>query len=394
MTMTTGIRRFLAEAQPATPCLVIDLDTVVHNYRTLAAHLPLAGIYYAVKANPAPAILEELRALGSSFDTASRGEIDLCLDLGVSPTKISFGNTIKKERDVAYAYDRGIRLFAFDSEAELEKLSRSAPGSQVFCRILVDTAGAEWPLSRKFGCVPQMAEHLLQRAKFLGLDPVGVSFHVGSQQTDCSQWEPAIASVAAIFASLAAKGTLLTMINLGGGMPAKYRDGIQPVKAYADAIMEALTRHFGANLPTIIIEPGRSLVGEAGVIQSEVVLVSRKSEEDEKRWVYLDVGKFNGMAETMDESIKYRIVTEGGDGETGPVIIAGPTCDSADILYEVTEYRLPLDLAPGDMVQILSTGAYTATYASVAFNGFAPLQTYCIGGEQALRLRDPSRLAA
>jgi ornithine decarboxylase len=131
-------------------------------------------------------------------------------------------------------------------------------------------------------------------------------------------------------------------------------------------------------LPDVIVEPGRSLVGNAGTIQSEVVLIADKGDGSDKRWVYLDVGKFNGLAETMGESIKYRIATPGRKGPTGPVVIAGPTCDSADILYEHAEYKLPLGLEVGDKIEILSSGAYTASYSSVGFNGFPPLRTYCI----------------
>src|SRR5919202_2026165 len=163
--MNEKIARFLAEAQPETPCLVIDLDTVAESYRELQYYLPLARIFYAVKANPAPEIVRMLNGLGSSFDVASRGEIDLCLREGATADRMSFGNTIKKERDIAYAYERGVRLFAFDSEAELEKLARGAPGARVFCRILVESRGAEWPLSRKFGCSPEMAVELLRRAR-------------------------------------------------------------------------------------------------------------------------------------------------------------------------------------------------------------------------------------
>src|SRR5690606_2240637 len=192
------IARFLAEKQPETPCLVIDVEEVARAYRLLQKYLPLARIFYAVKANPAPEIVGALKKLGSSFDVASRGEVDLCLGLGADPAKLSFGNTIKKERDIAYAWARGIRLYAFDSEAELEKLARSAPGSRVFCRILVDSAGAEWPLSRKFGCAPEMAMDLLRRARDMGLDPYGVSFHVGSQQTNLEQWDGAVGRVAQV----------------------------------------------------------------------------------------------------------------------------------------------------------------------------------------------------
>ena len=127
-------------------------------------YLPLAKVFYAVKANPAGEVVDLLRGLGSSFDVASRGEIELCIGRGVAPERLSFGNTIKKERDIAYAYQQGVRLFAFDSAAELEKIARSAPRARVFCRILVDSVGAEWPLSRKFGCAPEMAVELLRQA--------------------------------------------------------------------------------------------------------------------------------------------------------------------------------------------------------------------------------------
>ena len=212
----------------------------------------------------------------------------------------------------------------------------------------------------------------------IGLEPYGVSFHVGSQQTDPSQWEIAIGKAAMLFKMLLFKGIQLNMINLGGGFPAKYRSEIPSVEAYTDAIMTAMHRHFGSDIPEIMIEPGRSLVADAGLIQSEVVLISQKSYEDDKRWVFLDIGKFGGLAETMDECIKYRIRTPWDGNKVGSAILAGPTCDSADILYEKTSYELPINLRVGDKIQILSTGAYTSTYASVGFNGFPPLKTYCI----------------
>ena len=376
--MTERITRFLADHSPETPCLVVDLDAIAEAYEALRWYLPLARVYYAVKANPAAEIVAMLERKGASFDVASRGEVELCLANGVAPDRLSFGNTIKKEKDIAFAYQAGLRIFAFDSARELDKLARAAPGARVFCRILVACEGAEWPLSRKFGCAPEMAIDLLRKARDLGLDPYGVSFHVGSQQTDLGQWDGAVGTAARMFSLLAEADINLRMINIGGGFPAHYSGEVPEIDRYAQAVMAAITRYFGNDLPEIIIEPGRSLVGDAGVIQSEVVLISEKGGADDKRWVYLDVGKFNGLAETMDESIKYRIVTPGRGGSSGPVILAGPTCDSADILYEQTEYRLPFGLEVGDKIEILSTGAYTASYASVGFNGFPPMRTYCI----------------
>jgi ornithine decarboxylase len=376
--MTPKIEDFLATQKPETPFLVVDLDIVENNFIGLRDALPIAQIFYAVKANPAEPILKRLIALGSNFDTASIHEIDTCLAAGADPARISYGNTIKKARDIAAAYDRGIRLFAFDSETELDKLAEHAPGSKVFCRILMSNDGAEWPLSRKFGCEPEMARDLMVRAAELGMDPFGLSFHIGSQQKDLTQWDVAIGKVAMVFTNLREAGINLRMVNLGGGFPAQYRDSIPEADDYTRAIMEAMTRHFGNDLPDIIVEPGRSIPGDAGLIDSEVVLISTKSYDEETRWVYLDIGQFGGLAETMGEAIKYRIRTPHDGTTDGPVAIAGPTCDGADIMYERCGYRLPQALKVGDHVQILSTGAYTTTYSAVNFNGFPPLKSYYI----------------
>ena len=380
--MTARIREFLrsrrAEGDDNDPCLVVDLDVVRDNYLAFIKALPDARVFYAVKANPAPEVLALLALLGSCFDAASVAEIEMVLATGVTPDRISYGNTIKKERDVARAYQLGVCLFAVDCPAEVEKVARAAPGSRVFCRILSDCVGAEWPLSRKFGCEPALAVDVLEHAQRLGLEPYGVSFHVGSQQRNPHAWDRALASAAAVFRECGERGIALTMVNLGGGFPTKYLKTVPSVKSYGSAIFRSLRKHFGNRIPETIIEPGRGLVGNAGVIEAEVVLVSRKSNEDEVRWVYLDIGKFGGLAETMDESIRYPIRTRREGDEVGPCVIAGPTCDSADVLYEKLPYVLPVNLEIGDKVLIEGTGAYTATYSSVAFNGFPPLKTYHI----------------
>ena len=376
--MNDKIARFLVDRQPETPCLVVDLDIVADNYRTLRRTMPLAEIFYAVKANPAPRILRVLRDLGSSFDGASIHEIERCLEAGVAPGRLSFGSTIKKARDIAAAHAQGVRLFAFDSAGELDKLAVEAPGARVFCRILMEGIGADWPLSDKFGCDVDMAAELLIEAARRGLDPYGVSFHVGSQQRDIDQWDIALGRTAMVFSALDAAGIELKMVNIGGGLPARYRADVEPPEAYAAGIMTAMTRHFGNRLPEMIVEPGRGIVGDAGLIQTEIVLISRKSRGDEQRWVYLDVGKFGGLPEVMDEAIQYRLRTPRDGGQEGPVIIAGPTCDEVDMLYEKAGYTLPLGLTVGDKIEILSAGAYTATYASVGFNGFPPLREHYI----------------
>jgi ornithine decarboxylase len=381
--MTDRILDFLAErrrnGRDNGPCLVVDLDVVRENYVGFARALPDTRVFYAVKANPAPEVLSLLASLGSCFDTASVVEIEQVLAAGASADRISFGNTIKKERDVARAYALGVRLFAVDCEAEVEKIARVAPGSKVFCRILCDGSGAEWPLSRKFGCAPEMATGVLEHAHRLGLNAYGVSFHVGSQQTNPRMWDAALKSASEIFRELAERGINLQMVNLGGGFPTKYLKNVPAVKQYGNAIFRALSKHFGNRIPETIIEPGRGMVGNAGLIEAEVVLISKKSEEDsEIRWVYLDIGKFNGLAETTDEMIRYPIRTPPDGAPTSPCVVAGPSCDSVDVLYEKQPYQLPISLEIGAKVLIEGTGAYTTTYSAVGFNGFPPLETHVI----------------
>ncbi len=375
--MSTKIAGFLAAQQPATPCLVFDVDRVEENFRALRHVLPLAKIYYAVKANPAAPVLERLARLDSSFDAASIEEVEACLAAGASAVSISFGNTIKKASAIRRAHAAGVSLFAFDSAEELAKLARHAPGARVYCRIRVENDGADWPLSRKFGTTVEHARSLMLQAEQMGLDPYGLSFHVGSQQTRTEAYELAISRVAMLFTDLTEAGVNLRMMNLGGGFPTRYRDDVPEIDAFGQAIMGAMTQHFGNALPEMVIEPGRFIVGDAGVVSAEVVLVSRRG-DDAVRWVYLDIGRFGGLAETEGESIRYRIVTPHDGGPMGPVAIAGPTCDGADIMYERANYRLPLELTCGDRVELLATGAYVTTYASQRFNGFAPLTEHYI----------------
>ncbi len=379
--LTRAVRAFFDQHRPATPCLVIDLDVVARRFGELRAAWQDARICYAVKANPAPEILRLLAGLGAEFDVAGPAEIASCLAEGVDPAALSYGNTIKKAADIAYAHARGVRRFTTDSHEDLRAIAAHAPGAEVFCRILVlpHTPSAT-PFGRKFGCAPAMALEILREAPRLGLRAAGVAFHVGSQQTDPAAWTEGIAPAARISERLG-----LAEVNIGGGFPVSYRSvpcrsAVPGPAEFAATIKDNLRRHFPA-MPRVVLEPGRAIVAEAGVLRAEVVLVSRKADLDEHRWVYLDVGRYGGLAETEGEAITYRLVTAHDDGPHGPVVLAGPTCDGDDVIYQRSDYRLPLALAPGDHVDFLATGAYTASYSSIAFNGFPPLATFCVGEE-------------
>ncbi len=360
------------------PTLVVDVDQVEENYTRLKVGMPGAHIHYAVKANPHPKILKRLVKLGCRFDAASIGEIDMCLKAGALPEHISFGNTVKRWQDVVAAHKKGITLFSVDAEEEIEKVAKHAPGSKVFIRILIRSTEAEWPLSRKFGCSSSMVIPLMHVAKQHGVEPVGVSFHVGSQTRHPHMWYDILDFVSGIWNNAKEEGFNLTLLNIGGGFPAYYGVDITEPEEYGSTIIDAVKERFG-DVEYIMAEPGRGLVGNAGAIAAEVLLVSRKHDDDPVRWVYLNIGKFHGLAETEQEAIKYQFLTPDTDAnDTAPCILAGPTCDSADVLYEKNKVELPTDLTSGDKFIILNCGAYTTTYSSVAFNGFPPLEVVTI----------------
>jgi ornithine decarboxylase len=362
---------YLRAAPYEGPVMVFDLDLLRAKYRALSAGLGDAVIHYAVKANPAPEVVATLAAMGSRFDAASRGEIELCLGLGVPAAHIAFGNTIKRAADIAWAHGVGVRQFAVDAEAEVRKVAAHAPGARIILRLLIEESEADWPLCRKFGTTAREALRLMDLGRFLGLDVAGVSFHAGSQLREPAMWRHALDAALALWTEAGSAGHDLRILNIGGGFPAFYGQEMPATEDYARAVMGMVRARFGD--VAVMAEPGRGMVAEAGLIQAEIVLVARKDPGDLARWVYLDIGKFSGLAETMEEAIRYQFETAHED-ETGPCILAGPSCDSADVLYEKRPVQLPLALADGDRVRILSCGAYTSSYSSVGFNGFPPLR--------------------
>ncbi|MFI5562384.1 type III PLP-dependent enzyme [Amycolatopsis japonica] len=367
------IRAFLADREPPTPCLVVDTDLVAERAAAVSAAFPGALIRYAVKANPAPEVLDAVASTGAGFDVAGTAEIELCLSRGARPAELAYGNTIKKPADIAFAYARGVREFTTDSVGDLANLAEHAPGSLVSVRLLTGGPDSVTPFGHKFGCEPAVAAALLRQAVEAGLRP-GIAFHVGSQQPDPAAWEIGIATAAKVAAEA---GVVLERLNIGGGFATEHREPVPSLTDYASAIHAALRDHLPE--PELLLEPGRVIVADAGLIRTEVVLVTTRAAADERRWVYLDVGRYNGMAECENEAVAYRLEPVGVKGPQGPVVLAGPTCDGDDVLYQRTPCALPRSLKAGDRLDIPGTGAYTASYSSVAFNGIEPLRTYCVG---------------
>jgi ornithine decarboxylase len=364
-----AVERFLASTDLPTPYLVLDPQVVADRYARLAAALPDAEIHFAVKACPHPEVLRTLVALGSGFDVASAGEVRLALCAGADPDRICYGNPVRGPDDVAAAHAAGVRRFVTDSVEDVRLLAARAPGARVLVRLLVSDAGSATPFVAKFGAVRDEAVRLLAGVTDAGLVAEGVAFHSGSQQLRPEAFADGVAEALAV---AAAAGLRRPVLDVGGGVPVAYRETVPDVAVYAAAIRDAAA---GVHL---MLEPGRALVAEAGLIRSTVLRVSRRPGVDDRRWVYLDVGRYSGLAETENEAITYRLRVPGRTGSDEPVVLAGPTCDGDDVLYRRTPCPLPLSLEAGDVVDLLAAGAYTASYASVGFNGIPPLPVHVV----------------
>jgi ornithine decarboxylase len=373
------IDNFFREHQPATPCLILDLNKAKSNFETLQNLMPNAKIYYAIKANPHEKILKCFIQQGSCFDAASINEIELILSLGASADQICYGNVAKKTTDIQAAFALGVKRFVIDSHEELEKMAQYAPQSLIYVRINTSGKNAVWPLSQKFGCSVETAIELMINAKDKNLTPFGIAFHVGSQQLNPYDWEAPIRDAAEIFQALKARDIELQSLDLGGGFPIPYHEEVPDIQVFTQTIQQLLNHHFPQTMPEIVLEPGRYLVGSAGTLFTEVVLATTKrAQGEEKRWVYMDTGVFGGLAEASDQMIQYHI-SSARSGELVATTLAGPTCDSMDVMYKKDKIQLPKDLKSGDVLSFHHAGAYTTTYASIGFNGFAPLNVYCLG---------------
>ena len=362
-----------------TPFLAIFLNEVKNRFLHLKENFKSFDFYYSVKANPQEKIIRLLGGLNSHFEVASLNELKLCLKNHSSKqTKFIFSNTLKKASDIKSAYKLGVRTFVCDCDEDLQKLVQFAPKSNIYFRLINDGKGAEWPLSKKFGTTTKNILRLAELCVKKKLTPYGLSFHVGSQQKKISSWLKSIEQTHTIYKKLAKKNIFLKAMNLGGGLPSHYLTPSPSLEALSKAILPVLKKKYNGTNMRFLIEPGRYLVGSSGVIVSEVIS-KRTLSKKRPTWLYLDIGVFNGLIETLGEAIKYPIWTnENGCANTKPYVLAGPTCDSADIMYQHFLYHLPSNLSAGNKVYFFSAGAYTYPYSSICFNGFLPLPCYVL----------------
>ncbi len=360
----------------ATPFLDLDVPAALARFESLRSALAGAEIHYAVQANPDPVLLQRLCRAGASFVVASPAEVHAVLKAGSAAADLVYSNPVEHRGDVASAYRMGVRLFVVDSADEVRTVAAMAPGSAVLARLATSGDGSPWPSSGTIGCRPPEAVAVLRSAAALGLRAAGVSFHVGSQQRDPGRWVAPIATAAHVFGELRRHGLDPTILDVGGGFPAHHEDGAPDFTAYGRAITAAVRTYFPDGHPRILAEPGRSVVGDAGAVVSTVVAVVWRAG---RRWVHLDTGVGTGLAQIPGEAIGHRVETSADGGATGPAILAGPTCDSADLRFPQTPVLLPIALAEADIVRLLGAGAYTTACSTVGFNGLAAVGAVAAG---------------
>jgi ornithine decarboxylase len=365
-----------------TPSLVLDLDRVRANLGALRAAFAELGpsVFYSVKANGDPRLLAALHELGSGFDVASIHEIRRLRAIGVPPSRITFSSTVKVPEHVAEAHALGVDRFAFDSETEVAKLARHAPGARAVLRLEVPHTGSRWPLAGKFGAAPTEALKLLTLAHVNGLTPEGLTFHVGSQCLRAATWLDALKVCARVWSDAAEAGIRLRLLNVGGGLPTRYTEAVPAAADVARKVVPFVLESFGPDVE-FAVEPGRSLVGDAGTLVTSVIgTASRRG----KPWVFVDQSIYSGLLEVIG-GWRYPIMTEKDYLPKRPTTLAGPSCDSTDII--ATDLDLP-ELAVGDRVLLFSAGAYTTSYRE--YNGFPFPDVVMTGARSGLAVEVPA----
>lgn len=362
------VLNYIASSDEAPPYLLIDREVVKEKVSTIGKNIRNSRVFYAVKANPDIEVLRFLDSLDVGFEIASEGELQILASLGVGPERIITSNPIKTLKFLERAVPYGIRYFAFDSVAEADKLARYAPGCSVYVRLSVPNEGSEWPLSKKFGVELDEAAELLLYAKKRGLLPAGITFHVGSQCNNVYNWNSAIEKAKELWEIAEQNGITFTILNIGGGYPIHYTKNVVDIETIEKKIDLAISKKFAKDV-AIFIEPGRAVVGDAGIFVATVIGKARRGGEN---WLYIDVGVFNGLMESIG-GIKY-VYAVGSRNEPEKWTVAGPSCDSFDVIDR--DVLLP-EPEVGNRILILSSGAYTISYAS-EFNGFSIPKTILI----------------
>jgi ornithine decarboxylase len=344
------------------PLLVIDCDVIRQQHAALAAALPGVDLHYALKPLPDIDVVRTLEALGCGFDLATSGEVELVRRAGVDPARCIHTHPIKRDRDIRDALDFGVRTFVVDNPDELGKFHAYASRVELLVRVSFRSPAAVVDLSRKFGCDPEAAPGLIAQAREAGIRVAGLSFHVGSQSRTPDTKVRAIEVCAGILRRAASGLSTPPVLDIGGGFPIDYLEPATPIAAFCEPIRDALQ---GVPEGTrIIAEPGRFICGPAGTVLTTVM---GRAWRDGRWWYYLDDGLYGSFSGQLYDHARYPVAPL--RDKAGPrfhSVLAGPTCDSIDVVREDVE--LP-ELAAGDVIVGRQMGAYTVASAT-DFNFF------------------------
>jgi ornithine decarboxylase len=354
------IVRQAARQRYARPFLILDTAIVRRKVRRFRAAMPRVRPHYAVKANPDRRVLKVLAQEGCGFEIASTVELDLLLALGVDPAEIFYSNPMKSREAIAYAAGKGVQWFAVDSVDELRRVHETCADARIYLRVATPNIGSDWPLSGKFGAGAAEAREIVATAAKLGAGLAGATFHVGSQCRNPENWRVGIEKARTVFDAMTKAGLKPRMLDIGGGFPVRHVKPIPSIEVIGEVVNEAL-KAFPEDVQ-VVAEPGRYMTSDAGYFVCRVLGTTTRGG---KRWMHWDAGLFGGIIETT-EGLKYKIRSD-RSGPDIPWNVAGPTCDSVDVILR--DEPLPSDLQEGDFIYIRNAGAYTTAYAS-QFNGF------------------------
>lgn len=359
-----------------TPFFLFSKERIISKFQEFQKYFSETSVYYAMKANSEPEILQTLFDAGSNFEVASLHELNMLKEVGVPPEKIIFGTAVKPLAHIKEFFKYGVDRFAFDSIGELQKIAAAAPGSRVYVRVIANDSGSVFKFSEKFGTSKENIVPLLERARDLGLKPYGISFHVGSQASNPMAWAEALQNLQQPIESLKTVGIEIEVINMGGGFPCVYAS--TETELTLEEIANNTFEQFNKlpYKPKIIIEPGRGIIATTGVLMASVI---GKVERSQSTWLFLDTGVYDSLYEAMafQGSTRYKMTSMRPSYDAGESLfaIAGPTGDSADVITR--EALLPRDIDVGDKLLIHDVGAYSLVTSS-KFNGFPKPTVYYV----------------
>ncbi|MBN1602936.1 MAG: type III PLP-dependent enzyme [Chitinispirillaceae bacterium] len=348
-------------AQYGTPLLLLSHKAIRKNYRNLKSALPGVELFYAVKANATPEIIQILADEGCSFDLSTPGETVIARRCGIDARRCIHTHPIKNDMEIRDALEYGIKLFIVENDDEIVKLLPYRDTVELLVRLRIENPSCPVNLSRKYGVSPAKAYSLVKKARNRGLVVSGLSFHVGSQNDTPQKFIEALQYCRDICQASAGDGVAFDIIDIGGGFPVKYLKKVPSINKYCQPINEYLERHFRNY--RIIAEPGRYICANA---MSLVTGVKGRALRDGIWWYYLDDGLYGSFSGKLYDHAEYPFYTERKNGPLHKSVLAGPTCDSIDVVYE--DVMLP-SLNVGDLIMFNSMGAYTSASAST-FNGF------------------------